>query len=212
MTETTAVKPAIHLHHNDLPAGLSFGAAVAIDTETMGLNPKRDRLCLVQLSAGDGVVHLVHFDGKNYAAPVLKKLLADTAVTKIFHFARFDLGILHTTFGLMPQPVYCTKVASRLARTFTQGHSLKNLCKDLLGIDLDKQQQTTDWGAPTLSPEQMDYAAADVLYLHRLKDVLDGMLKREKRDVLAAACQAFVPTRALLDVSGWPEEEFFAHH
>ena len=208
----TTPKHTIHLHHHDLPSHVHFQGAIAIDTETMGLNPKRDRLCLVQISAGDGVVHLVKFDGQNYNAPHLKKLLTDPALTKIFHVARFDLAALHTHLGVMTTPVYCTKVASRLARTFTQMHSLKNLCKDLLGLELDKQQQTTDWGAAHLTPEQMDYAASDVLHLHKLKDALDVMLKREKRDHLAKACFDFLPTRSLLDVSGWPEEEFFAHH
>jgi len=201
----------VTLHHGDLPEGLDLGKVVAIDTETLGLKPQRDRLCLVQLSAGDGNVHLVKFDGKDYSAPRLKKLLADPGVTKLFHFARFDIGVMHAYLGVVTAPVYCTKIASRIARTFTGHHSLKNLVKDLLLIDIDKQQQTTDWGQATLSPEQIEYAATDVLYLHKIRAILDETLVREGRDKLAAACFDFLPHRALLDLAGWAEEDIFTH-
>lgn len=201
----------VTLHHGDLPEGLDLGKVVAIDTETLGLKPQRDRLCLVQLSAGDGNVHLVKFDGKDYSAPRLKKLLADPGVTKLFHFARFDIGVMHAYLGVLTAPVYCTKIASRIARTFTGHHSLKNLVKDLLHVDIDKQQQTTDWGQDTLSPEQIEYAATDVLYLHRIRAILDETLAREGREKLAAACFDFLPHRALLDMAGWAEEDIFTH-
>ncbi|MEZ0262102.1 MAG: ribonuclease D [Alphaproteobacteria bacterium] len=201
----------VTLHHGDLPEGLDLGKVVAIDTETLGLKPQRDRLCLVQLSSGDGNVHLVKFDGKDYSAPRLKKLLADPGVTKLFHFARFDIGVMHAYLGVVTAPVYCTKIASRIARTFTGHHSLKNLVKDLLLIDIDKQQQTTDWGQATLSPEQIEYAATDVLYLHKIRTILDETLVREGRDKLAAACFDFLPHRALLDLAGWAEEDIFTH-
>lgn len=201
----------IQLHTGDLPAGLSFGKSVAVDTETMGLNPHRDRLCLVQLSAGDGNCHLVHFPKAEYAAPNLKKLLADPGVTKVLHFARFDVAMIQKYLGVLMAPVYCTKVASRLARTFSPRHGLKDLCRDILGIEISKQQQSSDWGAAGLTPEQMEYAAADVLYLHRLRDRLDEMLVREGRDGLAKACFEFLPSRALLDLGGWPEEDIFSH-
>jgi len=201
----------ITLHLGDLPDGLSFGNSVAIDTETLGLRPKRDRLCLVQLSAGDGTAHLVQLKAGQYDAPNLKKLLTDKNVTKLFHFARFDVGVMYEYLGVVTAPIYCTKIASRLARTFTQHHSLKTLCKDLIGVDLDKQQQTTDWGADTLTPEQMNYAASDVLYLHRMKAELDRMLAREGRMHLAQACFDFLPHRALLDIAGWDEEDIFSH-
>ena len=201
----------ITLHQGDLPDGLSFGNSVAIDTETLGLRPHRDRLCLVQLSAGDGTAHLVQLKAGQYDAPNLKKLLADKNVTKLFHFARFDVAVMYQYLGVVTAPIYCTKIASRLARTFTQHHSLKTLCKDLIGVDLDKQQQTTDWGADTLTPEQMNYAASDVLHLHRMKDVLDKMLEREGRAHLAQACFDFLPSRALLDIAGWDEEDIFSH-
>lgn len=201
----------ITLHHGDLPDGVSFGNIVAIDTETLGLRPQRDRLCLVQLSAGDGTAHLVQLKQGDYAAPNLKKLLTDPTVTKLFHFARFDVGVMYKYLGVVTTPVYCTKIASRLARTFTGHHSLKTLCKDLLGVDLDKQQQTTDWGADTLTPEQMNYAASDVLYLHRMKDELDRILARESRGALAQACFDFLPHRALLDIAGWEDEDIFSH-
>ncbi len=201
----------IYLHKNDLPAGLSFPNGVAIDSETMGLNPVRDRLCLVQLSAGDGDAHLVQFTGRDYSAPNLKKLLADTKTDKIFHFARFDIAAIKAYLGVECAPVYCTKTASRLARTFTDRHSLKELCRELLGIELSKQQQSSDWGAETLSEDQKYYAASDVLYLHQLREKLDIMLKREGRDTLARACFDFLPARAALDLEGWPDFDIFAH-
>jgi ribonuclease D len=199
------------LHQGDLPAGLSFGPSIAVDTEAMGLNHKRDRLCLIQLSGGNGDVHLVQFDGRKYDAPNLKKLLSDKNTIKIFHFARFDLGLLWACLGVLTAPVYCTKIASRLTRTFAPHHGLKALCRDLLGVELDKQQQTTDWGARTLTPEQLTYAAADVLYLHALRKELDVLLERENRTALARACFDFLPHRALLDIAGWSEEDIFAH-
>lgn len=201
----------VTLHHGDLPADVAFGDSVAIDTETLGLKPHRDRLCLVQLSAGDGTVHLVKFSKDTYDAPNLKKLLADKNVTKIFHFGRFDIAIMEQYLGVTAAPVYCTKIASKLTRTFSNFHGLKNLCKDLLSVDLDKQQQTTDWGAGELTPEQMDYAASDVLYLHQLRDVLNGMLERENRAELAKACFEFLPTRAVLDLKGWEDTDIFSH-
>jgi ribonuclease D len=201
----------IQLYHNDLPSSLSFGTSVAIDTETMGLNPVRDRLCLVQLSGGDGNAHLVKFDGKDYSAPNLKALLADQKIEKLFHFARFDVAILKAYLGVTCSPVYCTKIASRLARTFTDKHSLKELCRDLLSVELNKQQQSSDWGAATLSEEQKAYAASDVLYLHRIRERLEEMLRREGRHHLAQACFDFLPARAELDLSGWPEIDVFAH-
>jgi ribonuclease D len=202
---------AIHLHHNDLPDGLNLGPRVAIDSETMGLNPHRDRLCLVQLSAGDGEVHLVKFGLGPYQAPNLVRLLADPAVTKIFHFGRFDIAVLRHALGVTTSPVYCTKIASKLVRTFTDRHGLKDLCRDLIGVELSKQEQSSDWGAPTLTEAQMKYAASDVLYLHQLVDRLDVMLAREGRTELAAACFKFLPARAELDLAGWPEADIFAH-
>lgn len=199
------------LHHGDLPEGIAFGGAVAIDTEAMGLNPHRDRLCLVQLSCGDGNAHLVQLAPGSYAAPRLKRLLADTAVTKLFHFARFDLAMLYHYLGVMPRPVYCTKTASRLARTFTDKHGLRDLCKELLGVELKKEQQSSDWGAASLTEEQLRYAAADVLHLHALRARLDAMLEREGRTELARACFDFLPVRALLDLEGWAEQDIFAH-
>lgn len=201
----------VTLHNGDIPANLSFGNSVAIDTETMGLKPVRDRLCLVQLSGGDGNAHLVQFKPEEYAAPNLKKLLADPNVTKIFHFARFDIAALWMYLNVLTTPVYCTKIASRLARTFTQHHSLKTLCSELIDVELDKQQQTTDWGAKTLTAAQLQYAASDVLHLHKLRTVLDEILVREGRAELAQAAFTFLPTRALLDVAGWAEEDIFAH-
>ena len=200
-----------HLHRADLPAGLGFGGMVAIDTETMGLLPGRDRLCLVQLSAGDGDCHLVHFARSDYAAPNLRRLLNDASVTKLFHFARFDLAVLRHYLGIECRPVYCTKVAARLVRTFTDRHGLKDLCKELLGVELSKQQQMSDWGAETLSREQLDYAATDVLYLHKLHAKLEALLAREGRGHLAEACFGFLPTRAELDLAGWRELDIFAH-
>src|SRR5437773_10796612 len=201
---------AITLHRGDLPADLSFGPVVAVDTETMGLNPHRDRLCLVQLSAGDGDAHLVQLTD-DYAAPRLKRLLAEPSVTKLFHFARFDLAMLYRYLGIMATPVYCTKIASRLARTFTDRHGLRDLCKDLLNIDLSKQQQSSDWGTANLSEEQLRYAASDVLHLHALRSRLDAMLAREGREALAHACFEFLPHPVLLELGGWPEQDIFAH-
>jgi len=205
----------IRLHRGDLPADLSFGSVVAVDTETMGLNPHRDRLCLVQLSAGDGNGELVQIPqgapGTPHAAPNLKRLMEDPEVLKIFHFARFDVSALKHSLGIECRPIYCTKIASRLVRTFTDRHGLKDLCKDLLGIELSKQQQSSDWGAPELTPEQLRYAASDVLYLHALRAKLEAMLVREGRDELARACFAFLPTRAQLDLGGWDEPDIFAH-
>jgi ribonuclease D len=200
----------VELHKGDLPPGRGFGDAVAIDTETLGLNPHRDRLCLVQLSRGDGNADLVQF-GRHCDAPELKRLLADESVLKIFHFARFDMAVLKHALGVMPRPVYCTKVASKLARTFTDRHGLKDLCKELLGVDLSKQQQSSDWGAETLTAEQLNYAASDVLHLHAVREKLEAMLAREGREALARACFAFLPTRAELDLRGWSEIDPFAH-
>ena len=199
------------LHRGDLPEDVDFGEVVAIDTEAMGLNPHRDRLCLVQLSAGDGDAHLVQFAPGAYEAPRLRRLLADPCVTKLFHFARFDLAMLYHYLGVMARPVYCTKIASRLARTFTDRHGLRELCKDLLSVDLSKQQQSSDWGAPNLSDEQLRYAASDVFHLHALRDRLDVMLIREGRDGLARASFEFLPHRVLLDLGGWAEQDIFAH-
>lgn len=204
----------IHLHRGDLPQGLDLGRLVAIDTETMGLAVGRDRLCLVQLSAGDGEAHLVQMPKAGpeakLAAPNLVRLLTDPATTKLFHFARFDLAVLQQTLGIITAPVYCTKIASRLCRTYTDRHSLKELCKELLNVELSKQQQSSDWGADELTQDQLTYAASDVLYLHQLKERLDAMLAREGRTELAAACFAFLPVRAALDLSGWPDD-IFAH-
>jgi len=204
-------QPNIFLHKNDIPAGLDFGPVVAIDTESLGLNRTRDRLCLVQLSPGDGVAHLVQFAQGGYDAPNLKKLLADPSVTKLFHFARADMATLAYHLGVMPGPVYCTKIASVLTRTFSNKHGLKDLIKDLLGMDVSKELQTSDWGAAELSPEQMSYAAADVIYLHRLKSKLDEMLAREGRAQLASAVFGFLPVRAELDLAGWENVDIFAH-
>jgi ribonuclease D len=201
----------IRLHRGDLPDLARFKGSVAIDTETMGLDPHRDRLCVVQLSAGDGSADVVQIPAGHIDAPHLKKLLGDPSVLKIFHFARFDLGILYKTFGVMPAPVYCTKIASRLCRTYTDRHGLKDLARDLIGLDLSKQQQLTDWGAETLTEPQVAYAASDVLHLHQLKDRLDAMLAREGREDLAAACFGFLPHRVRLDLAGWAEEDIFAH-
>jgi ribonuclease D len=199
------------LHHGDLPEGLDLGREVAVDSETMGLNVPRDRLCLVQLSAGDGNAHLVRLDRSTYDAPRLKALLTDPQILKIFHFARFDLAAFQHWLGVRTGPVYCTKIASRLCRTFTDRHSLKDLARDLLGLEISKQQQSSDWGAPLLTEAQIDYAAADVLHLHALKARLDEMLAREGREALAAACFGFLPARAALDLAGWPEIDIFAH-
>ncbi|WP_114861085.1 ribonuclease D [Azospirillum brasilense] len=206
----------IDLHDGDLPDGLDLkslarGGAVAIDTETMGLNPHRDRLCLVQLSPGDGTVHLVQFRKGEYDAPNLKRLLADPEVTKLFHFARFDVAVMRAYLGVVCQPVYCTKVASKLVRTFTDKHGLKDLVRDLLGVELSKQQQSSDWGAAELTPEQMKYAASDVLHLHDLKEKLDVMLAREGRTHLAKACFDFLPARGELDLGGWEQPDILSH-
>jgi ribonuclease D len=200
-----------HLYQTDLPDGLTLGPVVAIDTETMGLNPHRDRLCLVQMSSGDGHAHLVQIAKGQTRAPNLERMLADPAVTKLFHFARFDIAALHNAFGVTCAPVYCTKIASKLIRTFTDRHGLKYLLQDLLGVDISKQQQTSDWGAEVLSEAQLAYAASDVLYLHRLRAELDARLRREGRVELAQACFDFLPVRALLDLTGWPEIDIFAH-
>ncbi len=200
----------VELHKGDLPQGRLKAPAIAIDTETLGLNPLRDRLCLVQLSAGDGRADLVQFSD-NYDAPELKRLLIDESILKIFHFGRFDMAVLSHYFGVMPRPVYCTKVASRLARTYTDRHGLKDLCRELLGVELSKQQQSSDWGADQLTQEQLNYAASDVLYLHALRQKLDAMLKREGREELARACIEFLPTRVELDLRGWSELDPFAH-
>lgn len=202
---------AVTLHRGDLPADLDFGASVAVDTETMGLNPERDQLCVVQLSAGDGNAHVVQLDRGTYNAPNLRALMADQNVLKIFHFARFDVAMLQRYLGVVTSPVYCTKVASKLVRTYTDRHGLKDLVKELANVDLSKQQQSSDWGARDLTEAQLAYAASDVLYLHEVKSVLDGMLAREGRMELAKACFAFLPVRAALDLAGWPEEDIFAH-
>ncbi|MGO4713642.1 ribonuclease D [Bradyrhizobium sp. 2TAF24] len=201
----------IRLHHGDLPDLSRYTSSVAIDTETLGLNPHRDRLCVVQLSNGDGTADVVQIPAGHRDAPNLKKLLGDPAITKIFHFARFDVAVLFHTFGVMPQPVYCTKIASRLVRTYTDRHGLKDLVRELLGVELSKQQQSSDWGAATLTEAQLAYAASDVLHLHQLRQRLDDMLGREHRTALAHACFQFLPARALLDLQGWAEEDIFAH-
>jgi ribonuclease D len=201
----------IRLHRGDLPNLNGYSGSVAIDTETMGLDPSRDRLCVVQLSPGDGSADVVQIAAGQKDAPNLKRLLADPAVLKIFHFARFDIATLFKAFGVMPTPVYCTKIASRLARTYTDKHGLKDLVRELTGTDLSKQQQTSDWGAEQLTDAQIAYAASDVLHLHALKAKLDAMLAREGRTELAAACFRFLPDRARLDLSGWAAEDIFAH-
>jgi ribonuclease D len=206
----------IHLHRHDLPAGISFGPLVAIDTETMGLDPRRDRLCLVQLSAGDGSAHLVQIippalGGRGADCPNLKALLTDPAVTKLFHFARFDIAALYQGLGVVTAPVICTKIASKLVRTYTDRHGLKDLCRDLAGVEISKQQQTSDWGAPELSPEQLAYAASDVLYLHAIWDRLKALLVRESRYNLATECYKFLPVRAKLDLLGYDEPDIFSH-
>ncbi len=202
---------ANHLHHRDLPDGLDLGPIVAIDCETMGLNHQRDRLCMVQLSGGDGDAHLVQIAQDQVQAPNLTRMLADPAVLKLFHFGRFDIAALHHRFGVLTAPVYCTKIASKLVRTYTDRHGLKYLLSELLGVDISKQQQSSDWGAPALTEAQVSYAASDVLYLHRLRDTLDPMLAREGRAALAQACFDFLPQRAALDLAGWPEIDIFAH-
>jgi ribonuclease D len=201
----------INLHQQDLPEGLDLGAVVAVDTEAMGLNPHRDRLCLVQLATGAGECHLVQFLRSEYRAPNLCRVLGDPAVEKLFHFARFDLAVIRQYLGVLCRPVYCTKIASKLARTYTDRHGLKDLCQELLGIELSKQMQSSDWGASELSEAQLTYAAGDVLHLHELRRRLDGMLAREGRQALAAACFAFLPERAELDLAGWANQDIFAY-
>jgi ribonuclease D len=200
-----------HVYQNDLPDGLNLGSIVAIDCETMGLNPHRDRLCVVQLSGGDGVAHLVQIAKGQTSAPNLCALLKDKTVLKLFHFGRFDIAAMQNAFGVTAAPVYCTKIASRLVRTFTDRHGLAKLLQELLNIDISKQQQSSDWGAETLTEAQVDYAASDVLYLHRLREALNVMLEREGRMDLAQSCFDFLPTRARLDLEGWPEIDIFAH-
>ena len=202
---------AIQVHKGDLPAGLSFGTMVAVDTEALGLNPHRDRLCVVQLSRGDGNAELVQIARGQSQAPNLVRLLSDPGVLKIFHYARFDVALLLHSLGVVTTPIYCTKIASRLTRTYTDRHGLKDLSRELLGVDLSKQQQSSDWGADTLSEAQVAYAASDVLHLHALKARLDTMLTREGRTDLAQACFGFLPTRARLDLDGWPSTDIFAH-
>ncbi len=199
------------LHHRDLPDGLDLGPVVAIDTETMGLNPHRDRLCVVQLSSGDGTAHLVQIEKGQTEAPNLCRILTDPAVLKLFHYGRFDIAVLLKAFGVLTAPVYCTKIASKLVRTYTDRHGLKVLLQEILDVDISKQQQSSDWGAATLTPAQVEYAASDVLYLHRLRDALDGMLAREDRTAVAASCFDFLPTRAKLDLMGWPDLDIFSH-
>ena len=201
----------IKLHKNDLPGDLDLGPVVAVDSETLGLNPFRDRLCLVQLSAGDGVCHAVQFERGAYAAPNLKRLLANPKVLKLFHFARFDVAMFQRYLGVVTKPIYCTKIASKLVRTYTDKHGLKDLVKELLAVDLAKEQQCSDWGAAELSERQLAYAANDVAYLHRLKESLDAMLAREGRTELAKACFDFLPARVELDLAGWAETDIFEH-
>lgn len=202
----------VRFHKGDLPDLSRYDVeAVAIDTETLGLNPHRDRLCVVQLSPGDGTADVVQIARGQKEAPNLVRLLGDPKVTKLFHFGRFDLAVLYHTFGVMPEPVFCTKIASRLSRTYTDRHGLKDVCQELLGVSLSKVQQSSDWAAETLTPEQLDYAASDVLYLHRLRDALTARLDRDGRRAEAEACFGFLPTRARLDLMGWDEEDIFAH-
>ena len=202
---------SIDLHKNDLPAGLSFGPSVAVDTETLGLNVNRDRLCLVQLSSGDGTAHLVQFDGRDFSAPNLKALLTDKAVLKIFHFARFDIAVLEKYLGVVTAPIYCTKIVSKLVRTYTDRHGLKDLVAELAGVELSKQQQSSDWAAGELSQQQLAYAASDVLHLHAVKAKLDAMLARDGRQAYAEAAFGFLPTRAKLDLAGFGEDDIFSH-
>lgn len=200
-----------YLHKGDLPEGLNMGPVIAVDSETMGLVTQRDPLCVVQLSAGDGDAHVIQLDRTSYRAPRLKALLADPAVLKLFHFARFDIAAFKYWLGVDTSPVYCTKIASRLSRTYTDRHGLKDVAKELLGVEMSKQQQSSDWGAETLTEAQIGYAASDVLHLHALKDKLNAMLAREGRAELAQACFEFLPARAELDLAGWPETDIFAH-
>lgn len=200
-----------HLYQGDLPDDLNLGPVVAIDCETMGLNPHRDRLCVVQLSGGDGNAHLVQVAKGQAEAPNLARLLTDPEVLKLFHFGRFDIAAMYHAFGALTAPVYCTKIASRLVRTYTDRHGLKALTQELLGVDISKQQQSSDWGARALTDAQLDYAASDVLYLHKLREALNGMLVREGRMEIAQSCFDFLPTRAVLDLQGWPDTDIFAH-
>ncbi len=202
---------ANHLYRNDLPDGLDLGPVVAIDCETMGLNPHRDRLCVIQMSGGDGNAHIVQVARDQVRAPNLCAMLENPEVLKLFHFGRFDIAAMYNAFGALAAPVYCTKIASRLARTYTDRHGLKNLTQELIGVDISKQQQMSDWGAAELTEAQVDYAASDVLYLHRLRAGLDQRLAREGRADLAQACFDFLPVRAQLDLAGWPETDIFAH-
>ena len=202
---------SIHLHKNDLPDGLTFSGSIAVDTETLGLKTTRDRLCLVQLSAGDGDAHIVQFTADNYDAPNLKALLSDRAVVKIFHYARFDLAAIAQYLGVHAAPLWCTKIASKLARTYTDRHGLKDLCRELLDVDLSKAQQSSDWGAPDLSDAQLNYAASDVLHLHALKDRLEIMLDREGRRPMAEACFDFVLVRSAMDLAGFEDLDIFSH-
>ena len=201
----------IRLHRGDLPDLTAYKAAVAIDTETMGLDPQRDRLCVVQLSPGDGSADVVQIAAGQTKAPNIERLLADRSVLKLFHYGRFDIGMLYKAFGVMAEPVYCTKIASRLARTYTDRHGLKDLARELIGVDLSKQQQSSDWGAETLSDAQVAYAATDVLHLHALKEKLDAMLAREGRAEFAEACYRFLPERVRLDLAGWADQDIFSH-
>jgi ribonuclease D len=207
----TIAQDKITLHRGDLPEGIDWGDSVAIDCEAMGLNPHRDRLTLVQLSAGDGTAHLVQVARGQTSAPVLEALLRDRSVTKLFHYGRFDIAAMHHAFGALAEPVWCSKIASRLVRTYTDRHGLKALLSEMLDVDISKLQQTSDWGAEELTQAQMAYAASDVLYLHRLREALDARLAREGRTELAAACFGFLPTRARLDLMGWPDTDIFAH-
>ena len=200
-----------HLYQNDLPDGLDLSPVVAIDCETMGLNPQRDRLCVIQMSGGDSNSHIVQVEMGQTQAPNLCAMLQNPDVLKVFHFGRFDIAAMYHTFGALAAPVYCTKIASRLARTYTDRHGLKNLCQELIGVDISKQQQMSDWGAETLTDAQLEYAASDVLYLHRLREALDERLAREGRIEMAQACFDFLPMRAKLDLAGWPETDIFAH-
>ncbi len=202
---------ANHLYQNDLPDGLDLGPVVAIDCETMGLNPHRDRLCVIQMSGGDGHAHIVQISNGQTEAPNLCRMLEDPKVLKLFHFGRFDIAAMYNAFGALAAPVYCTKIASRLVRTYTDRHGLKNLTAELIGVDISKQQQMSDWGAEELTGAQLDYAASDVLYLHRLREELDKRLAREGRTEIAQSCFDFLPTRARLDLEGWPEIDIFAH-
>lgn len=201
----------IRLHKGDLSAPIPSGAVVAIDTETLGLNPHRDRLCVVQLSLGDGTADVIQIAAGQKKAPNLVKMLQDQSILKLFHFGRFDIAVLQNAFGVEISPVYCTKIASRLVRTYTDRHGLKDLCRELIGVEISKQQQSSDWGAENLSDAQLAYAASDVLHLHALKAKLDSLLARDGRKALAEACFRFLPTRAALDLEGWPETDIFAH-